>query len=439
MKIDKHNGFNGSADVIGDNDLREKILQRIKEIRILDIAVFIVPATQFIEMKIIGRLFAPDILLACMLPILLLSRRELLRERMPIAFIVFAIFWLSGQIVTDIVRETVFQDYMRGWSKIVFTLMNFCSLYLLIFCNKRRIFFYAIGLALGVAIKYFVNPGAYAEGLPWKFGYGDSVTWLLVFVASMAVSTGKYGSYLASIILAVAGVLNFLLGYRSLGGICLASSCYVLFQVFWGKRISYAYSSQRRAVVTAIALMVFGAGIVKMYSYSASSGLLGEDAEQRYEAQYTGKYGVLLGGRGELFVSSRAIMDSPILGHGSWAKNFDYSYLFNELRLQYGYATGDENEEGLIPTHSFLLGAWVEAGILGALFWVWVGSLPVRVLLGRHGKVDVLTPLIVFIAFYFIWDILFSPYGADRKFVTPYFIVCLMTYLILYNNKVQIQ
>ena len=37
-------------------------------------------------------------------------------------------------------------------------------------------------------------------------------------------------------------------------------------------------------------------------------------------------------------------------------------------------------KEGYIPEHSYILGAWVSAGILGAVFWFWVFILVVRAL-----------------------------------------------------------
>jgi hypothetical protein len=100
---------------------------------------------------------------------------------------------------------------------------------------------------------------------------------------------------------------------------------------------------------------------------------------------------------------------------------------------------GTEEEEDLIPTHSFLLGAWVEAGLLGAIFWAWVIILPVRVLLRPHSLTDFPIPLIAFIAFLFIWDILFSPFGSMARFVAPYFVVAMMTCSEAYRGKFTIK
>ena len=110
--------------------------------------------------------------------------------------------------------------------------------------------------------------------------------------------------------------------------------------------------------------------------------------------------------------------------------------LFTELRRQAGYIAVPEDEEGLIPAHSHLLGAWVEAGLMGAVFWAWILSLPVRVLIKPHGMMDYLTPLMAFVAFLLIWDIFFSPYGAELRFLTPYYVVVMMTHLRAYSGNV---
>ena len=38
-----------------------------------------------------------------------------------------------------------------------------------------------------------------------------------------------------------------------------------------------------------------------------------------------GKYGFLIGGRSDMVAGAKAIMDKPIMGHGSWATNCEYA------------------------------------------------------------------------------------------------------------------
>ncbi len=89
--------------------------------------------------------------------------------------------WLAGQIVTDLIRHIPFEDYIRGWAKIGITIINFSAVFILTFGNRRRIVLYAIGLALGGILGYYFNPNIYAEDYPWKFGVGESLTWLTYY------------------------------------------------------------------------------------------------------------------------------------------------------------------------------------------------------------------------------------------------------------------
>ena len=416
-----------------DASLIGPILRRIK---MIDVMVFLIPATQFFELKIIGRLFLSDMLLAIILPILLLDYGQRLRARLPMIFISLALLWFFGQVATDIVRATVFSDYVRGWAKIGFTLINFCALYLLLYGHQHRLTLYAVGLATGGLISYFVNPSPYAVDYPWKFGYGAPITWFLILLAAEIIRRRRMGPYIATGILVGAAALNIFMGFRSLGGICFLSATFVFMQTQWGELLANVRTRPRQVLLVGLVLVAAGIGFIKTYDYAAGSGLLGKDAQDIYESQAYGEYGLILGGRSEVLVSSRAILDSPFLGHGSWAKDDQYSSLLIELRRRAGYAGGADDEKDLIPTHSHLLGAWVEAGLLGAIFWVWTVSLPVHVLLRPHREIDYMTPLTAFVAFLLIWDILFSPYGAWLRFTTPYYVVVVMTYLGAYSGKV---
>ena len=425
------NRIRNMSQTISEVGLLDKLLRRIK---MLDVLVLLVPATQFIEIHAVGRLFMPDLLLAFFLPMLFVAHGKHLRARLPKIFFLLALLWLFGQMGTDIFRATGFRDYIRGWAKIAFTLVNFAALYLLLYGHPRRLILYAVGMVVGGSLGYFINPSLYAVDMPWKFGYGVPATLSLILLAVVIIRHGRTGPYVASSVLVGAAALNIFMGFRSLSGICFLAACYLFIQFQWGQRVANEGTRVRHMLLIGILLAILGVGFFQIYDYSARSGLFGQDANEKYEAQAAGKYGLLLGGRSEVLVSSRAILDSPFLGHGSWAKDDHYSFLLTELRRQAGYVAGEEDEEGLIPTHSHLLGAWVEAGFIGAIFWVWVLSLPVRILLRSYRVMDHLAPLTVFFAFFLIWDILFSPYGAERRFVTPYYIVVMMTALGAYRG-----
>ncbi|MCW1843764.1 hypothetical protein [Prosthecomicrobium hirschii] len=96
---------------------------------------------------------------------------------------------------------------------------------------------------------------------------------------------------------------------------------------------------------------------------------MGQNAQVKYDRQANSDLGLLLGGRNELLCLLDGIMDSPIIGYGSFARDSHYAGL-RFIRLQQaGITTSQDIGSDRIPTHSFLFGAWIDARIVGAAFW----------------------------------------------------------------------
>jgi O-antigen ligase len=224
----------------------------------------------------------------------------------------------------------------------------------------------------------------------------------------------------------MAGV-NVRLGARSLAGVCFLASLYTLVAT----RDQYRATNTHRPrslvmLVMGVVAMLFGS---YLYGSMAKSGLLGEAAQAKYEFQSTGRYSLLLGGRNEIVFSSLAIRESPILGHGSYVGFPVLLQAAGAAQLAdwgYEYLLPSQDQPDLLPTHSGLFGAWVEAGILAVPFWIVLMALLWRGCIRTMQRGDPLTPLRVFIAITVSWDVLFSPFGADRRITIPLAILLLI-------------
>jgi len=427
--------------LINSEEIKSSIANRARpaanQYSVLDIAAFLIPFTRFLEIKFIGNLYISDLELALLLPALVIMRGKLLNRRLPIILLMFGLLWLLGQVASDILRHSSFRDYSRGWALIVFTLIDFTSLYLLLIGRNKRILFYAVGLALGAIVAYFVNPDVYAQTYHWKFGYGPAITLLVVVFATLVRKGKGYKPALSSLLLFLAACLNLYMDFRSLSAVCFLTGAYLILQAFFGRR-SYKQIriKVRNIIFIGIAVFIAAFGILKLYEYAAGSGFLGTSAEQKYEAQAIGKYGLIIGGRSELLVSGRAIMASPFIGYGSWPKDCHYALLEVRLRNKYGYGNEGGSNSCLLPSHSFVFGAWVNAGILGAIFWIWVFSLPVRILPWLYRTMEPMTPLIAFIMFNITWAIMFSPYASEELITIPYYIVVMMEFYGIYKYQI---
>jgi O-antigen ligase len=69
-------------------------------------------------------------------------------------------------------------------------------------------------------------------------------------------------------------------------------------------------------------------------------------------------------------------------------------------------------EYPVIPAHSQLLGSWVEAGIAGVFFWLYLLALFVRAIWMPLKDDRRLRWYMTYMAVFYIWGILFSPISA---------------------------
>ena len=392
----------------------------------LALVAFLAPACLWLEVRAGGRIFASELILIGLLPFLLPARGRMLAAPLPRTFLTLAALWFAAQVLTDLVRETEFRDYARGWARIAFTMLNFCALYLLLHGSRRRLVLFALGLVAGGFLTFRLNPLELADHFPWKFGLGFSTTLLVVLVVQWRPI--RRVPFLPALPLLLIGAYSMTVGSRSLAGITLLAAFYVLGQQVLGRRRDLPASrSPGRALALLGAGVVLAGVVLESYDLALERGYVTEDRAAVYRRQAEGEFGALLGGRSEIFASARAVMDSPIIGHGSWARDPDYAARVLDARLLgYDLHVTNRLESDLIPTHSHLMGAWVEAGVMGALCWLWVMWLVFRVLSGLYLVREPLGPLIAFIGFLMLWDIVFSPFGAERRIATAFYIVLMM-------------
>jgi hypothetical protein len=391
-----------------------------------DLLAFAAPLFRFVRFQFIGFLLGTDLILWFAFPFVVISRGRLLGASLPRRFLFLGCLWLLGQVLTDIVRATPLEELARGWSMIGATMVDFVILYVLLSDNRRRIILYALAIAVGTCAEYFLNPYGYGLTEPWKFGVGPAIIGLIVLLATCCYARGL--RFVCTGLLLFTGLLNVFMASRAAGLVCVLAASFVGSQALLpqGTKRSTAHP-----LMLPVAILLGAFAIARTYACVANQGLLGAKARLEYQSQSSGSFGLLVGGRGDSLASIRAIMDSPIVGHGSWPADSTYTLYLAHLMASLGYRNSPAGAAikrygGLIPAHSHLLGAWVQAGVAGAIFWFWVYSLIIRGLRTLYTADEPLTPLIAYFAFMLGWDVLFSPYGFDRRFLTTYYIILLM-------------
>lgn len=408
-----------SADLVG-------------RLKTLDTFALVAALLVAFEITIVGHLVLAELVLFLSLPFLL-ARTDYRLDR-PMALILgCGLLWLASQILTDLVRHTAFHDFARGWSRIFFTMSSLLALDLIFQNKSRRLALFGLGLSLGLLLGYVVTPTAFQRTDPWKFGLGPPIT-LLLALAATRPRVQRFAA-LPVAILCAAALLNLVLGARSLGGICLLAAGYLAFQAYSLRRAhgSPQLSVRKVAVVTGLTVLL-GLGFLRGYEYAAGHGLLGQAAKAKYALQSNGKIKLIApfaADRPTFLIGIKAIEASPVIGHGSWARNSKYTTeALAELKKD-GYVV-DPNlinqlkTEARIPAHSYLLEAWVDGGIAGGIFWLVILGLVGAVFLTLYAIRDNLSPLIAFLMMSLVWNIFLSSYGDDDRIIAAYSILVML-------------
>ena len=382
--------------------------------------LFVVGTSVAIDVPIMGRLMGPDILCTIGLTALVMGQGVRGFGKEAKLFFIMLGLWFFGAVISDLIQGTAFDDIVRGWSKIAFFGITFAYVYLATRGKLFHIVYFLLGLNAGALVKLLTESDEFYLSEPWKFGYGLPITALFLVCISTpffrSVATG-WGQIAATIFIAS---LNLMQNFRSVFAMLIAVAGVLVVGELLKQLLRGRPLPKLLFVFIMLGSAIFYQGVVTIYETAASSGALGPEAQEKYEWQTESGMGILLGGRAESLVSTQAIADSPIIGHGSWARDYGYVTLYIEALEKRGAPIiGDPYRSGLIPSHSFLFGSWIEAGILGGIFWIYILAACGRSLYSLFNIPYWSRPIVAFIAFSLIWDTLFSPFGAQQRFFVP--------------------
>ncbi len=397
-----------------------------------DALALILGIAAWFSVHIVGDLYISEIILLPLLPILILVHpRRIFRPGLRVVLALAGI-WFFGQWMTDLYRSTEIIDSLRTYANIGFFVIDLVGLAVLLGENTRRQAVFISGFAFGALLAVRYQPSIWIDSDPWKFGYAFGVNLTAILVICYFYSRRLYA--IVGLLLAGMMAVNLFMNYRSPVLIFMVTTVLILpvipEQVGRLRLLPHARSSMRIVVLAAIALSA-GFAASGLVHYATSAGLINSEAQAKNESQSETGVGMLIGGRPEILVSARAVWDSPILGHGAGAKDYKYIEMLNDLEAQFGTPLDlqdiEEEKQGLIPTHSHLMDAWVKAGILGGIFWAYVWWMALkavfRVGIQRHALVPVYTFMLVEL----LWDILFSPFGGARRTTDALAIVIILS------------
>jgi len=342
-----------------------------------------------------GILYASEILLAALAFWALLTRlgdRHFWRPPFTTLLVWLALTALA-YVITDLVLRTEPQNVLRGWARTIFLGTNLTGLYFLCRRNTANLAVYAVAAAAGT-LACLCLTGHFLDD--WKFGASTPVTLLVACLVPIAAP--RRGALAGSLALAGAGVLHIVLDSREIGGNCLLAGM-LLFA-----RCSSVLRMKSLSWVVLGGLGASGIAVL-LYAYVLT------DAEYGQRRQFSNAWRTA-----SLMTAAGAILESPWMGNGSQANNFEWQSRYDAIfadRTGVRYQ-GQQTDTSTFSPHSQLLQAWFEAGILGTAFFLYLGWKLIR---SAHWCIfrralDGYSVLFAFCLIRATWHLLFSPFAG---------------------------
>ena len=384
----------------------------------------IVAATRVL---LVGEIHIGEVVALALLPFLLLQGRV---SRNLVWLMALAVMWSLGQLVSDLVNKTATTDMFKGVFAPLVLAGTATSFAILFTRYPERMPPFLLGMGIEAILQVMYSPTPYQINEPWKWGYAFGV----LAIGLVLLSFFRIRSRL--VMVAATGLFAtvcLLFNARALSMFPVAGLLvYMFWTARWGNGFKHwlqgRFGALKLATIIVLAIVALNSGLTLFFSSGLLDPYLSPEVAQKYRLQASTDVGVLLAGRSESLISLKAYADAPILGHGSWAQD-KASYLdeYLSLRYRYGITEDDKQEDDstLIPAHSYLIGAMVWGGIVGGLFWVLFTWRVARLYLMAASGL----PLYFHVGMVsYLWNLLFSPFGAVARWDLAIFFAVLVAY-----------
>lgn len=380
--------------------------------------------TSGIFINIIGRLIVSELIAVLSFPFL--NIRSLLKEYRGLRTVYKVLmFMLVNQIISDMYNNTPYTDYLRGWSVIIFSIISVTFLVRHLSSNRKNIIPFLFSLFI---VRLFFGKAELDIGMIeensnfFKIRFVSFINLGMLILGYILFRARK--ERFVYLVYFMYALLCFALDARS-NGLIFISTAMLLF--IKSKRIKF--SKGKVIVLSIMVSIVFYIGYVCYVNKVIYDGFGGSNAKIQI-SKMTNPYNpfeLLFHGRVAVVIASYAVMDKPLLGHGSWAKDKTgkYSKLLEELTETSIY----NDHGGVIPNHSLLIGTWLFSGILGFLgvCYLLVFLIKEFFKIYKSKYISPILPVLTVLTMDMCWAMMFSPYGLLRT-TFPLFAALIVIY-----------
>lgn len=313
---------------------------------------------------------------------------------------------LLGLLLSDLWNSTPIGDALRGWANPTLAAVNFLFLLALLRRRPDAVLLVLAGISFGNLTSGELQTTG-SSALSANFVKESVVPTLTPAILVLSFYLAKVRNRAAGLLFLSSGLMYLALGARSAGLVLIIAGTLV----FLGGRL-LRYGLPGLVAITAAILPLTYVAFNTYVNYVLSEGGSGNSAWQ--VAMMKNPFDPaewIIHGRTDAIVALHAIMDKPLLGHGSWAKDVTgaYSELGAQLRQVERVSYSD-----LIRGHSVILTAAVWGGVTSLLGIMIVFIATIRGIYPLIKSDSALQPIALALTIDFLWNFLFSPFGHIR-------------------------
>jgi hypothetical protein len=378
-----------------------------------DIFVFVIGLFSMIKFRLLGTFGVSELLVFAsyvfISPLLMQENKQVRR------LVLFAFVWLLGVVFSDLVNYSSLENSLKGAFNVIFIIALIPFVYWALYDKPERMLYFWAGVAISSILGFRFQRLEMMNELAADTWFVYAVKWLFLFLGGWLYYKGRIK--VAYILIVTFAVWTL---FHQSRNIFLMFVLSISILMYIGEVTEYnildKYMRYRKgAVKLFIILAITFIGISYTYETFAANGTLGEYAKAKYEKQKYSELG-LASGRADFLASLYAISKKPIFGYGSYAK--DENMVFADFNRKMGLPYKDlRSGQNHVPAHSYMLGAWVNAGILGFIFWLFVLRRILIFLRYHLFNEPKLLCINLLLTFSLLWNIFFSPFSDRLNFV----------------------
>ena len=363
-----------------------------------DFWLFMIGMWSQTQIHLVGSLGISEFPIFLVAPFVFLIGYRELRQDGLLPFICLTIFTCIGSVLSGKVNHVYNVEILRGLASPYAIFAEVVVFHRLLRRNFGGLKWIIFGAFISGIISIFVfQPETYTMG---RFGAAtgqeavEAVTGYALFwskkissLMNLPISCMYFKTPLAYIIAAPLFEvgLKLVISHGSGRAAALVTMASVVMLAFGRKSRERMFSIRNRVFLFMVVGLVSLLAFKVVYSQLAKQGILGPEAQEKYEKQTrmgSSALRILMSGRMEFFCGVMAAMDRPIIGFGNNAldeKGYALDYLQKygapedyNMYARTMYDAAMRGQIPRIPAHSHIASFWLYHGIFGLLLWLYV-------------------------------------------------------------------